>query len=252
MFASFDGFLWLVVALAILFFMQRGLHREIQAVLLLLTRSPGITIWVFSLIFFPGVFLHELSHLLMAKLLGVRTGGVSLIPQTMSNGRLQLGYVEAAHSDILRDSLVGMAPLLTGMLFVAFAAVERLRMTVLWDTFRDGQWALFWQGMHALPARPDFWLWFYLTFAISSTMMPSESDRHAWLPLGLTIGALLGLALLAGAGPWMVVNLATPLNVFMRGAALVLLVSILVHAILIAPFFTIHQILTKLTGLDIR
>ncbi len=49
----------------------------------------------------------------MAKLLGVRTGKFSLIPQPLPDGHLQLGYVEAAHSDILRDSLVGAAPLIT-------------------------------------------------------------------------------------------------------------------------------------------
>src|SRR6187431_1598456 len=104
---SFDGLFWLLAVLVALFFIQRSLHREIQAVVLIATRSPGITVGVFSLLFFPGIFLHELSHLLMAKLLWVRTGRFSLLPQTMPDGRLQLGYVEAAESDIFRDSLVG-------------------------------------------------------------------------------------------------------------------------------------------------
>ena len=98
---------------------------------------------------------------------------------------------------------------------------------------------------------PDFWLWFYLTFAVSSTMMPSESDRHAFLPLGLVAGGLLILAVVAGAGPWMLENLAAPLNSFLRGTALVLLVSIIVHAVLIPPLWLIHRVLTKLTGLDV-
>jgi len=251
MLPSLDGLLWFLATLTALFFLQRSLHREIQAVLLITTRNPNITIGIFSLIFFPGVFLHELSHWVMAKLLGVRTGRFSLIPETMPDGRLQLGYVEAAESDIVRDSLVGAAPLLTGMLFVAFVALGRLHLVVLWDTFRNGQWSLFFLGLQSLPELPDFWLWFYLTFAISSTMMPSRSDRHAWLPLGLTAATLLGLAILAGAGPWMAANLAAPLNDFFRGTALVLLVSILVHAVLIVPFFLLHHALAQLTGLDV-
>jgi hypothetical protein len=251
MLSSFDGFFWLLAVLTALLFLQRSLHREMQAILLIATRNPGITVGVFSLIFFPGIFLHELSHWLMAKLLFVRTGGFSLIPQTMPDGQLQLGYVEAAESDIFRDTLVGAAPLITGTLVVAFVAVQRLQLVILWDVLRHGQWSLFFQGLQVFPAVPDFWVWFYLTFAVSSTMMPSESDRHAWLPFGLVAGGLLVLALVAGAGPWMVTHLAGPLNDFFRGTALVFLVSVIVHAVLIAPFWLIHRALTKLTGLDV-
>jgi hypothetical protein len=248
---SFDGLLWLMATLVLLLFLQRSLHHEIQAIFLIITRSPNLTIGIFSLIFFPGVFIHELSHLVMAKLLRVRTGRFSLLPQVLPNGSLQLGYVEAAHADILRDSLVGVAPLISGMLFIAWAAVTRLHLTIMWETLRNGQWSLFLMGLQALPTIPDFWLWFYLTFAVSSTMMPSESDRHAWLPLGLVAVVLLGLAILTGAGPWMLENLATPLNQFLRGTALILVVSILVHLLLILPLVFIHRLMSKMTGLDV-
>ncbi len=248
---SFDGLLWLPVTLVLLLFLQRSLHREIQAIFLIITRSPNFTIGVFSLIFLPGVFLHELSHLIMAKLLRVRTGRFSLLPQVLPNGSLQLGYVEAARSDILRDSLVGMAPLISGLVFIAAVATYRLHLVILWDTLRNGQWALFMLGLQTLPTIPDFWIWFYLTFAISSTMMPSESDRHAWLPLGLVTVVLFGLAILAGVGPWMLENLATPFNQFLRGTALILVVSIIVHILLILPLMFIHQLMAKMTGLDV-
>jgi hypothetical protein len=248
---SLDGLFWLLAALVALLFLQRALHRELQAVFLISTRNPGIAMGAFSLIFFPGIFLHEFSHLVVAKLLGVRTGNFSLLPQPMPDGRLQLGYVEAAESDIFRDSLVGAAPLITGTLFVAFAAIDRLHLVVMWDTMRMGQWSLFILGLQALTNIPDFWLWFYLTFVVSSTMMPSESDRHAWLPLGLVTVTLLVLALLTGAGPWMMDNLALPLNDFLLGTALILLVSIIFHALLIIPFMLMHRVLTRLTGLDI-
>lgn len=251
MLISIDGLFWLLLTLVALLFLQRVLHREIQAIFLISTRSPGITVGAFSLIFFPGIFLHELSHLLVAKLLGVRTGKFSLIPEPMPDGRLQLGYVEAAQSDIFRDSLVGAAPLITGTLFVAFAAISRLHLVVMWDTFRAGQWSLFLMGLQTLPNIPDFWIWFYLTFAISSTMMPSESDRHAWLPFGLVAATLFVLAVLAGAGPWLAENLAAPLNDFLRGAALILLVSVILHVLLIVPLMFMHRILSRLTGLDI-
>lgn len=50
----FDGLFWLLVALLVFVFLQRSLHREIQASFLLLSRNPGVTQVIFALIFFPG------------------------------------------------------------------------------------------------------------------------------------------------------------------------------------------------------
>ena len=94
-----------------LVYLQRLLHREIQIIFYLITRNKPLTIALFSMLFFPGVFLHELSHFLMAKVLGVRTGKFSLIPQSLDTGYLQLGYVETEQTDILRDSLIGLSPI---------------------------------------------------------------------------------------------------------------------------------------------
>ncbi|MFN8381412.1 MAG: hypothetical protein U0V02_05705 [Anaerolineales bacterium] len=235
-----------------LVFLQRLLHREIQAVLILLTRNVQLTIGLFSFLFFPGVFLHELSHFLMAKILRVRTGKISLIPRTLPDGRLQMGYVETVSTDIVRDSLIGLAPLITGTLFVAYAGMYRLQLQTLWDVLRNGQMELFWMGLRLLPAAQDFYLWFYLTFAISSTMMPSESDRHAWLPLGLWAAALLALAIFSGAGTWMLENLAPLLDKILNSVALLFGVSNAVHLVLLFPFFIFHRLLVYIMQVDVQ
>jgi hypothetical protein len=249
---SFDGLLWLLAALVLLIFLQRTMHREIQAVFLILTRRPGVTQVIFALFFLPGVFLHELSHFLMAKLLGVQTGKFSLIPQAQPDGKLRLGYVETASGGFIRDALIGAAPLVTGSLLVAFASIFLLHLLPLWDFIRLGEWGGFWSGLVGLPKAPDFWLWFYLTFTISSTMLPSASDRHAWLPVGLLMIALVGVAILAGVGQWMLENLASPFNSFLRALALIYGLSGIIHALLIIPFLLIHLLLAKLTGVDVE
>jgi hypothetical protein len=249
---SFDGLLWLLAALFLLMFLQRAMHREIQAAFIILTHRPGLTQTIFAIIFFPGVFLHELSHFFMAKLLGVHTGKFSIIPQAQSNGKLRLGYVETDSGGFIRDALVGAAPLVAGSLFVAYTGIYRLHLLPLWDFIRLADWNGFWSGLTSVPNAPDFWIWFYLTFAISSTMMPSSSDRHAWLPLGLLAGALLGIAILAGAGPWMLKNLSPFFNSFLRALALLFGLSGILHVLLIIPFFLIHRLLTGLTGVEIE
>ncbi|MEW6241948.1 MAG: hypothetical protein AB1564_14180 [Chloroflexota bacterium] len=250
-FASFNGLLWFVLMLLPLVLLQRLLHREIQAVILIATRHPALTMGLFSALFFPGVLLHELSHFVMARLLGVRTGGFSLIPRATADGRLQLGYVETQRTDAVRDSLIGAAPLIAGGLFVAYAAVYRLSLLPLWEFLRNGQFNLFFLGLSALPDVKDFWLWFYLTFAVSSTMLPSASDRHAWLPLGVWVGGLFLLALLVGAGPWMLANVAPPLDAFLQSVATLFGLSAAVHGLLILPVFLIHKFLARLTHVDV-
>ena len=118
-----SGLVWFIFMLVPLILLQRLLHREIQAVFLILTRDTRLTMGIFSILFLPGVFLHELSHFVMAKILRVRTGKFSIFPRSLPDGRLQLGYVETARSDMLRDSLIGAAPLIVGTLFVAYVAV---------------------------------------------------------------------------------------------------------------------------------
>src|SRR6266540_7540457 len=216
-----SGLFLFILMLVPLIILQRLLHREIQSVFLILSRDARITMGIFSIIFLPGVFLHELSHFVMAKILRVPTGRFSILPRSLPDGRLQLGYVETSRADIIRDSLIGAAPLIVGTLFVAYVAIYHLQMRVLWDVFRNGQIDLFWLGVRALPRVQDFYLWFYLAFAVSSTMMPSESDRHAWLELVISIGVLFAIALLVGAGPWMLVNIAPRLSDFLNSVAVI-------------------------------
>lgn len=249
--SAFDGLLWLVVALVAVGFLQRWLHREIQAFFLILTRNPGVTQVIFALIFFPGVLLHELSHFLSAKILGVQTGKFSLIPQAQADGKLRLGYVETASGGFVRDALIGVSPLVTGSLYVAYTAIFQMKLIPLWDLLRSWNLMGFWGNLGSVPKTPDFWLWFYLTFTISSTMMPSQSDRHAWMPVVILVVGLVGAAILAGAGTWMLANLAPPLNEFLQALAMIFGLSGLLHGLLILPFLLLHKILARVTGVDV-
>jgi hypothetical protein len=251
MFGSFDGLLWLLVSLLVLTILQRFLHREIQAFLLVLSRNPKTTQVVFAFIFLPGVFLHELSHYLMAKILRVPTGRFSLLPQVQRDGKLRLGYVETASGGFIRDALIGLAPLISGCIFIAMTAKYWINLLPLWEYIQSSDWNQLWEVIRAIPQIPSFWLWFYLAFTISSMMMPSASDRHAWLPVILLAIGLIGLAILAGAGEWMVENLAPMVNEFLHSLALIFGLSAIIHVLLIMPFFLLHTILAKVTHVDV-
>ena len=242
---------WLLLMLGPLLFAQRWLHRETQLVFLLLTRSARLALGLFSLLFFPGVLLHELSHYLMARLLGVRTGRFSLLPELMPDGKLRLGYVETAETDLFRDALIGTAPFITGGVAVAYIGISRLGLLPLAASLIEWDWPGFLQGLRALPNANDFWLWFYLAFTISSTMLPSASDRRAWLPIALVITVIAGLALVAGAGPWMLENLAPWLNRAFRSVATVFGISLALHLVLLLPLRFLRGIIAAVSGVRI-
>ncbi|MBV6393584.1 MAG: hypothetical protein KPEEDBHJ_02826 [Anaerolineales bacterium] len=246
---QFAGLIIFALNLLPLVYLQRLLHREIQIIFFLLTRSKPLTIALFSLLFLPGVLLHEASHYLTAKLLGVRTGRFTVIPQAVDRG-LILGSVEVERTDILRDSLIGLAPIVAGTLFIAYVAVAQLRLDALWRVLQNGQMNLFFMGLGLLPRVPDFNLWFYLTFVVSSAMLPSESDRHAWLPLGLWVGALLAAAVFAGAGAWMLANLAPFFDSLMRSVSLLIFLSNVVHLVLWLPLYLIRSLIVFFSDTD--
>jgi hypothetical protein len=250
--STLDGLWWLLLMLGPLLLLQPRLHREVQAVFLLITRRPALSIGLFSMLFFPGVFLHETSHYITARLLGVRTGHFSLIPRPTAKGKLVMGFVETETTDTVRDALIGMAPLLAGGALVAYIGLARMALAPVGEALLQGKAVAFWSGLARMPLQPDFWLWFYLAFAVSSTMLPSASDRRGWLPLTLSFLLLLGLALLAGAGPWMLVNIAPRFNQGLRAAAGVFAISLAITIVALLPFWGLSRVLSRITHLDIH
>jgi hypothetical protein len=247
--ARLEGLFWLLILLGPFVLVQRRLHLDIQAIFLLLTRRSDLAIGLFSILFFPGVLLHESSHYLSARLLGVRTGRFSLIPQPLPDGRLRLGYVETAATDFLRDALIGAAPLIGGLLVVTYAGAARLGLPQAWEAMSAGGAGALAVAAAGVYGQADFWLWFYLILTVSSTMLPSRSDRRGWLPVVIIVLVILAASLWAGAGPWIAQNLISPLNIFLRAIASVFAISLGAHLVLIPPVNLLKRLLEKLTGL---
>ena len=236
--------IWLL-SLTIPFILIQGwLHREIIQILLLITHRTGLSISIFSLIFLPGVFLHELSHLLVAWLLRVKTGRISLLPKPQANGRIRLGYVEIESTDFLRDSLIGAAPLLSGTLVIAFIGLHFLDLGSLGEFIKQKSWQPLLHALISLPSINNFLFWFYLILSISGSMLPSESDRRSWFTLIIFFSILVGLILLAGGIPWMVSHLAPLINPVLLSLALIFAVSLLVHLCLWIPMYLLRRLLS--------
>jgi hypothetical protein len=175
---------------------SRWITRQVQIIGWQLTGREDAALVIYYLLLLPGIALHEVSHALMARLLGLRVGRLSLGPKTKGQ-YVQMGAVTVSRGGALRDSLVGLAPWLAGtaiLLFVSYRVFDVGALGQAW--LLDG-----WRGvLQLLPGFwhvPDFALWAYLIFAVSNAMMPSSADREAWLMVGLYLAlALLGVGLL--------------------------------------------------------
>lgn len=246
----YSGLIYFILSLLIYLVVQRRLHHEIQGVFLLLTRNAAVALGLFALLFFPGVFIHEFSHWVTAKLLRVRTGKFSLLPQLQPDGSLRLGYVEAAPADFFRETLIGAAPFFSGVLAVGWIAVQRLNILSIGFNQADLTAMEIMETLDRMINQPDFWLWFYLAFTISSTMLPSASDRRSWLPMSLVIGLIVFLFIVLGAGEWLLI-MVQPINQILKAISLVFVFSLVLHGLLILPFWLFRKILSRMTGLDV-
>ena len=249
---AFDGLGWFLLALVPFLIVQRFLHQELQRLLFLICRNQAVAMTVFSLFFLPGVLIHEGSHYIMAKILHVPTGKISLIPHQLPGGKMRLGYVEIRRSDFLREAIIGAAPLLTGGIAVACIGLFGFGLSSATVFVESGDWRAVLTSFETITRQPDFWLFFYLAFVISSMMLPSASDRQTWFPIILFLILLLVVVMIAGGGSWLLNHAAPPINLIMRATAAIFWVSLFIHIILLLPIYVARLLMEQVPVLISR
>ena len=244
MLISLVGFL---AAFGTLLMLERLAHRVLQELALLLTGHADIAIFLYSIPLLPGVALHELSHALMALLLGVRVKRLSLIPKRQNNGVVRLGAVEVLRSDPLRASLIGAAPLFTGMLVLGLVGWLEFNGAVLTALLGQGDLNAFLGQLWATTHAADALVWFYVIFAVANSMMPSASDTQAWPPvIGFMVCITAGVLLIGGAD--VVRAVEEPLSVTLRWLATALALTAFVDMLFIAVLWVLARLMERLTN----
>lgn len=153
--------------LLLLFLLSRSLTRSLSYLLFHITRSQNATIQIMAFLFFPGTVVHELSHAVMAGVLGVPVGHMEFMPKIEGN-RVKLGSVQVAQTDFFRRFLIGAAPFFTGTTILLgllyFAAQNNLFENYLFVILIG-----------------------YVVFEIGNTMFSSKKDMEGALELFGTI-----------------------------------------------------------------
>jgi hypothetical protein len=254
MFNAFMPFLWVAVALIILVLLQRWIHTHLHGLSLLLTGKPDRAIYMYAIILFPGVLLHELSHWVTARVLGVRTGGFSIIPQRRADGSIQLGYVEYYKSrtlDPIRESLIGGAPLIVGTLVILLISLKIFNVTNLAAAVETGQVDAVSIALADFFSTPFVLLWIYLIFAISNGMLPSASDRRSWPAFIVAMIILAAFVYLLGLQEEVANGLAGPVATIFGYLGIAFSVAIGTDILFMLILTSLEAIVSRIKGVNV-
>lgn len=168
----------LCLELIVLYFLSSSVTKRLFLLFMRIFRSRPVAISLLLALQFPGTVIHELSHLFTAEVLGVKTGKLTLEPESIREASIQAGSVMIAESDPFRRYAIGLAPLVWGM--VVLTAISYFLQTL--HTVEPWMYALL--G--------------YLLFAVSNTMFPSPEDVKGIWPFLIVVSIFLLLGYLVG------------------------------------------------------
>jgi hypothetical protein len=202
MFGPWTPLVALAATLLALLFVQRWITRSLQEVSIRWVGDPDVALIIYFVIVLPGVVIHELSHWLMAKMLGVRVSRPKIGPVRKGrSNRVSLGSVRVGNVDPVRASLIGVAPLLGGSAVILLIGNLVLGVGELSTAMAGQGLEGILDGLARLIQVADFWLWLYLIFAISNAMLPSESDMATIRPVLIFLGIAAAVVLIVTGIP---------------------------------------------------
>lgn len=218
-------FFYTISSLLFLYLTNSQMTRELSRLVHRLGGSQNILVWVWSLVFLPGTVIHELSHFLAATATGTKTGKIEILPEYLEdsiggNRHVALGYVQVASMNPIQGFIVGIAPLITGILLLVWLA------PMIIAHYYGGDTLLF-----ALKT--------YLFFTVANSLFPSWSDIKQTIPLiiitviFLAIAWLLDFSFFVGSAP--------RFQNILISISQALIFSALLNLVIIGMFFLINR-----------
>lgn len=233
-----------LIVFVLTIFLQQWLHRHIQGFALAVTGNPGCAIRLLFYLLLPGVLLHEGSHYVVAKLLLVRTSGVNVGIGSTRKRHISLGSVNIERTDPVRESLVGVAPFVVGLTAIwlivgwGFGVWPNSGLTIAQMAQRVRDYLSDWTT----------WLDLYLVFAVSTAMIPSESDREPWGPVITVFGLGVAVLFLMGWTPRVPQDFVTLARQLLDALTFALGISVIVNTAIAVVLFILERTVGRLSG----
>lgn len=181
----------IVLELVVLSFVSRMLVQRLFEAVYLVTKARSVGISVITLLLFPGTVIHELSHLFTASILGVPTGKMELTPTSIKGEHIHAGSVMVAQTDPIRRSLIGISPLVTGLIILSALSYY---LAPWWQeallSIQNGQFM-------TIPT-VRFLLSIILLSTVSNTMFSSPEDLKGVPAVAITLLSITGILYILG------------------------------------------------------
>ena len=194
---TLSNWLALLILAILLTQSKQATRRRIQRICFALMRHHEGANMLFLVATLPGLLLSALTHWLVASLLNERAEWRGW---RLANARIDAWpspfLVLTAEIPIWKRTFLQAAQIIVGIALLSWLTAE---VTPLYSALIGRDLEQFLQSGQYLLITPGFWLWAYLTFTISLTMLPISFHRNLpWFIAGLT-GVLLASFLEWGA-----------------------------------------------------
>ena len=237
--STFNGIFLFGGAMILFVVVRRLLYTDMIRLLLAITHNPLTAHKIHFALVFPGVLLHECSHYLVLRLLGVHCQlhlGVE-----MQSDYVVYGHVDFYESDVnaLKHFISGIAPLINGLIAISLLAVNFMGVPSIRNiiaTRGEIEFSTIWA--HA--GTWIFWAAFYLVFAIASEMIPSPSDRRYWLHLGVILAVLFVFSMVTKTTGWLFTNIYPTIDGSLKMIGIAFLICLVIELILFLPLRLIN------------
>ncbi len=217
----------------------------------LVTKQYQTTTILYYAFFLPGIILNQLVFWLSAGFLNVSAERTIQWPQKQEIGELKLDFIRLSKNvSPFRLAVISTAPLLIGLFAVWFIANNILEVPSFLTEMNIGGFMI---NISAALAHftdaPDFWIWVYLAFAISNTMMPNFANLRGWRIVLSIIGVLIAALYILGAGDQVVMNnLRGPVTNALNSLSSVFAIIIGFDVFMVAVLGTMEAIIERITG----
>jgi hypothetical protein len=171
----------LLAQIGTLFLLSRVLDRRLSALFRRIFKNEKVTVWLMALLFLPGTFVHELAHLVVARVLLVRAGHLTVIPKNEGD-HIVMGSVLVPRIDRVRKFIIGVAPVVVGLALI---------FGLMWFGEKYGWWEiLLWQVVLG-----------YVVFELANCMFSSRADMEGALGLFALLAIIFVIAYWLGWRP---------------------------------------------------